>query len=143
MTETPSENLTAKTVRRGRPGTVGDWIGMAVIGIFFVVGIVVFATLFVPDFLRRGTQEDLIQGGGTLASARIVWVSETGRWYAKKPILHFSVKVLPAGAAEFATEFDQEVGLLQLGQFHAGTQIQVRYNPAEPSEAAIVYEPVR
>lgn len=140
MTETPS--VKTKVVGRGRPAKLGDWIGMAVIGIFFVVGIVVFATLFVPDFLRRGTQEDLIQGGGALASARIVWVSETGRWYAKKPILHFSVKVSPAGAAEFATQFDQEVGLLQLGQFHPGTQIQVRYNPAAPSDVAIVYEPV-
>lgn len=139
MTETPSENFTAKTVRRGRPGTVGDWIGMAVMGIFLIVGIAIFSTLFMPDFLRRGTQEDLAQGEGTLASARIVWVSETGRWYAKKPILHFSVQVSPVGAAEFATQFDQEVGLLQMGQFHPGTQIQVRYNPAAPEEAVIVY----
>jgi len=94
-----------------------DKFFMAFMGLFFIAGIVVFSTLFVPDFMRRGMQEDLAEGGGTLAPAQIVAVAETGRWYAKRPILHISAQVAPAGAAGFATQFDQEVGCCSWGNF--------------------------
>lgn len=117
-------------------------MGALVLGVLLAVGIGVFASLFMPDYLRRGLQSDLAKEGGMLASARILSVSETGRWYAKKPILQFSVEVSPAEAPEFSTHFEQEISLMQVGHFRTGAVVQLRYNPAKPSEAVIVNQPV-
>lgn len=125
----------------GRPAALVDKFALCFIGMVIVAGIYVFATLFVPDFTRRFMQQDLVDGAGVLASARIVTVAETGRWYAKKPILHFSVEVAPQGAAAFMTQFDQEVSLLQLAALRPNAQVWVRYSPDEPDHVVLVNAP--
>ncbi|GAA5164906.1 DUF3592 domain-containing protein [Viridibacterium curvum] len=112
-----------------------------VIGIFVVIigaGIAVFAMFFMPDFLRRGAQENLRDGQGVMAPAQIVSIADTGRRYASNPVVRFTLTVSPVGQAAFPLILEQEISMVQMGQFVPGRTLQIRYNPDKLTQAVIV-----
>lgn len=106
--------------------------------IILLAGIAGAAIFLVPDMLRRSAQKELLQSG-SMATARIVSVADTGRRYATNPVVKFVLDVLPAdGGARFNTEIAQEISMVQLAQFQPGASVQLRYKPGAPTEAMIV-----
>ncbi len=75
---------------------------------------------------------------GVEATATIIRTWDTGVRLNDEPQLGILLQVQPPGGASFQTELKTIVPLTQLAAFQPGAQLQIKYDPAEPSHVAIL-----
>jgi len=112
-------------------------IALFIIVLMPVMGIVIFCKFFVPDFLRRHQQENLRNGDGQIATARIISIGDTGRRYASSPVVHFALEVTGPDSKKFNIAIDQEISILLLPRFQPGAEVKVKYSLEKPELAVI------
>lgn len=109
--------------------------------ILFILGfgVFMFMKFFVPDYLRRGVQEDLFNGEVkvVIAQAEIESLLDTGRRYSKVPVIQLTLNVVPENQKEFPLILEQEMSWPQVSQMAPGKKIEIRYNPENPQDAAL------
>jgi hypothetical protein len=120
-----------------KKSVIPPYVVLGFILILLGVGAFVFIKYFVPDYQRRGMQEELLNGQTIVAQAEILAIVDTGRRYAKVPIIQFKLNVVPEKQKSFQLVIEQEVPWLQLNQMIPGKKIEIRYNPKKPDQALI------
>lgn len=88
-------------------------------------------------FKGRGETAKLLQTG-TPAMATILSIWETGLRINNQPEIGFQLRVQPQGGQPFDTQAKAIISMLQIAQIQPGAQVQVRYNPQNPAECAVV-----
>jgi predicted dienelactone hydrolase len=73
---------------------------------------------------------------GADATAEVVSITDTGATVNQNPVVVLVLKVKPAAGAEFQTA--AQVMVSRIAVPRAGDKIKIKYNPANPSQIAIV-----
>jgi len=73
---------------------------------------------------------------GADAAAEVVSITDTGATVNMNPVVVLVLKVTPAAGAEFQTAAQVMVPRIAIPR--AGDKIKIKYNPANPSQIAIV-----
>lgn len=97
----------------------------------------IFALVFVPIFLRWRVKQRVLQTG-VAATATIVRVWDTGTRINDNPCVGMLLQVQPAAGAPFQAEIKETVSIVQMPLFQPGAQLDVKYDPAQPTNVAIV-----
>lgn len=116
------------------------WLIPAVV-VFVVVILGLCALVFIPSLVRvarnaRMTQQ--VMQTGVDATATIVRIWETNVRINDNPQVGMLLQVQPPGGTPFQAEVIKTVSIVELPQFQPGAQVQVKYDPAQPSRVAIV-----
>jgi len=112
--------------------------------IFTIVTIVVVtgASLALVFFILRGfhkaaKEEQSILQTGTPAQGQIVAVNQTGTYVNNQPQVHIVVMVYPSGGQPYQAQMTKIVSLFEIAQYQIGSQVQVYFDPQDPSKIAI------
>lgn len=110
------------------------WIlPVAIFGILFLV----FALVFGGMFLRWRVKQRVLQTG-VAATATIVRVWDTGTRINDNPRVGMLLQVQPTTGAPFQAEIKETVSIVQMPMFQPGAHLEVKYDPAQPTNVAIV-----
>ncbi len=110
------------------------WIlPVAIFGIMFLVFVLVFGAMF----LRWRVKQRVLQTG-VAATATIVRVWDTGTRINDNPRVGMLLQVQPTTGAPFQAEVKETVSVVQMPMFQPGAQLEVKYDPAQPTSVAIV-----
>ena len=112
---------------------LGWIIPVAVFGLMFVI----FALVFGGMFLRWRVKQRVLQTG-VAATATIVRVWDTGTRINDNPRVGMLLQVQPTTGAPFQAEIKETVSIVQMPMFQPGAQLEVKYDPAQPTSVAIV-----
>lgn len=112
---------------------LGWIIPVGVFGIMFVV----FALVFGGMFLRWRIKQRVLQTGVS-ATATIMRVWDTGTRINDNPRVGMLLQVQPATGPSFQAEIKETVSIVQMAMFQPGAQLDVKYDPAQPTSVAIV-----
>jgi Protein of unknown function (DUF3592) len=115
-----------------------SYIVLSLFLIQLIFGVFIFIKFFIPDYSRRGVQEDLLNGQAVEAQAEVISILDTGRRYSKTPIIQFRLSLISDQKPAYQITVDQEVSWFQLNQIVPGKKVQIRYNPEKPDEAVIL-----
>lgn len=113
--------------------SLGWIIPLAVFGIVFLVLIP-----FLIRAIRNWQITQKVLQTGTDATATIVRTWDTGTRINDNPRVGMLLQVQPSAGPSFQAEVKKTVSLIQLPMFQPGAQLQVKYDPAQPSHVAIV-----
>jgi hypothetical protein len=109
----------------------------------WIIPVVVIAILaitlgpFLIRLLRNSQMTSQVMKTGVDAMATIVRTWDTGVRINDNPQVGMLLQVQPPGGAPFQAEVRQTVSIVQIGMFQPGAQLQVKYDPANPSRVAI------
>ena len=92
---------------------------------------------FLIRLLRNSQMTSQVMKTGVDAMATIVRTWDTGVRINDNPQVGMLLQVQPPGGAPFQAEVRQTVSIVQIGMFQPGAQLQVKYDPANPSRVAI------
>jgi hypothetical protein len=112
---------------------LGWIIPVAIVGLMFVI----FALVFGGMFLRWRVKQRVLQTG-VAATATIVRVWDTGTRINDNPRVGMLLQVQPTSGAPFQAETKETVSVVQMPMFQPGAHLEVKYDPAEPTNVAIV-----
>ncbi len=105
----------------------------------FVFGIV--AITFGPMLFRLAStsraKHQALQSG-VLATATILSTWDTGVLINHQPRMGMRLQVQPPDGLPFETQLEETVALIHIPMFQPGAQVQVKYDPANPKNIAIV-----
>ena len=90
----------------------------------------------VRTWMGGGARTALL-ASGEAARAKILELKETGITVNKQPVADIVMEVRPEGRAPYQATVRQVIGRLQLGDFHTGTELWVRFDPTDPRRVAI------
>lgn len=113
--------------------SLGWIIPLAVGGLMFVI----FAIVFGGMLLRWRVKQRVLQTG-VAATATIVRVWDTGTRINDNPRVGMLLQVQPATGAPFQAEIKETVSIVQMPMFQPGAHLEVKYDPAHPTNVAIV-----
>ena len=114
-----------------------EWIGFAIaFGVLAIVALAIGPMLMRLMRHRRMTREVLRTGVG--ATATIVRTWDTGVRINDNPRVRMLLRVQPLAGAPFHSEATTTVSILQLPAFQPGGQLDVKYDPTDPTRIAIV-----
>ncbi len=85
------------------------------------------------DVLAHQSAAYSIGPNGQVAKALINASRDTGAQMNHQPVLEIDLLVMPEGGAPFPATVRQVVALSSLGRITPGAEIQVTYDPANPS----------
>ncbi len=108
-----------------------------------VIGVIVLLFVFrvFRSFFKGQAQTAKILQTGTPAAAKILALQPTGASMTvgghRQPQVLLSVEVHPPGGAAFQMQFPAFISEFQIPQVQPGAVVQIRYNPANPAEAAL------
>ena len=109
----------------------------------WIIPVVVIAILaitlgpFLVRLLRNSQMTSQVMKTGVDAMATIVRTWDTGVRINDNPQVGMLLQVQPPGGAPFQAEVRQTVSIVQISMFQPGAQLQVKYDPANPSRVAI------
>ena len=109
----------------------------------WIIPVVVIAILaitlgpFLIRLLRNSQMTNQVMKTGVDAPATIVRTWDTGVRINDNPQVGMLLQVQPPGGAPFQAEVRQTVSIVQIGMFQPGAQLQVKYDPANPTRVAI------
>lgn len=112
---------------------LGWVIPVAVFGLMFVI----FALVFGGMFLRWRIKQRVLQTG-VAATATIMRVWDTGTRINDNPRVGMLLQVQPTTGAPFQAEIKETVSIVQMPVFQPGARLDVKYDPAQPTNVAIV-----
>lgn len=112
---------------------LGWIIPVAIVGLTFVILALVFGGMF----LRWRVKQRVLQTG-VAATATIVRVWDTGTRINDNPRVGMLLQVQPTTGAPFQAEIKETVSIVQMPMFQPGAQLDVKYDPAQPTNVAIV-----
>ena len=112
---------------------LGWIIPVAIVGCTFVILALVFGGMF----LRWRVKQRVLQTG-VAATATIVRVWDTGTRINDNPQVGMHLQVQPSTGAPFQAEIKETVSIVQMPMFQPGAQLEVKYDPAQPNNVAIV-----
>lgn len=112
---------------------LGWIIPVAVGGIIFVAFVLVFGGML----LRWRVKQRVLQTG-VAATATILRVWDTGTRINDNPQVGMLLHVQPATGTPFQAETTETVSIVQMPMFQPGAQLDVKYDPAQPTSVAIV-----
>jgi hypothetical protein len=112
---------------------LGWIIPVAVFGFIALIFAIVFGSIF-----RRWRIKQRVLQTGVDATATIVQIRDTGTRINDNPVVGLMLQVQPVNAPSFQVEVKETVSIVQMSMFQPGTQLQVKYDPAQPSHVAIV-----
>jgi hypothetical protein len=75
---------------------------------------------------------------GVTATATIVSIRDTGTRINDNPVIAMQLQVQPSGAPSFQAEVKETVSILQIPHFQPGAHLEVKYDPGQPANVAIV-----
>ncbi len=87
----------------------------------------------VQDMMAQTSAAASIGPNGKLATAQITASRDTGAIVNHQPILEIDLLVMPDDGAPFPATVRQVVPLASLGRVTPGGQLQVTYDPANPT----------
>lgn len=93
---------------------------------------------FVVKLMRGSAERKRLLTTGVPAIATIMQIWETGTRINDRPMVGFALQVQPQGGQPFQAQCQMVVSPLQIPSIQPGTQVQVKYDPANPSKVAIV-----
>ncbi len=102
-----------------------------------VVITVVAALVFIPQFRAHQREQHLLEQGQP-AVAEIISIRETGNLYNKNPEVEIELRVQPPDAAAFSLEVTKVLEPTELAKYVQGSLVDVRYDPAQPDDVALV-----
>ena len=108
-------------------------IVVAVFGFIFLV----FALVIGVTLLQRRKKQRILQTG-VAATATIVRVWDTGMRINDNPRVGMLLNMQPLTGAPFQVEIKETVSIVEMPMFQPGTQLDVKYDPAQPTSVAIV-----
>lgn len=114
-------------------GDVGMIVGLAIGFLSFVFVALIFRGLRVQ---RRNRQRVL--DTGVDATATVIRIRDTGVEINGDPEVGILLEVQPADESPYQAEVKQTVSIVHLPAYQPGAQLQVKYDPANPSQVAIV-----
>ena len=122
-------------------GTMGLTLIITVISLV-CGGLITVLTLGVTGFFlfrmfKGMNQNSNLLATGALAPAVILGVQDTGASLNDKPQAAITLQVNPPGQAPFQAVCTMFVDRFQVGMLLPGVQVQVRYDPANPTRVAI------
>lgn len=112
-----------------------DFLGLLPI-IIIVVVVVILGIVFLP-MLRGSMRSSKLLQTGVSAQAQILKVWQTGMYVNEQPQIGLLLQVQPANGAPFQVEAKKVVSMIQIPQFQPGAMLEVKYDPANPTEVAI------
>jgi hypothetical protein len=86
--------------------------------------------------MKQMTTQSTLLTTGTIARATVTALRDTGTMVNYQPVVEVDVTVLPANGMPFPAT-GTSVGHAPLASLQPGTNIQVRYDPANPSVVAL------
>lgn len=111
-----------------------------IVTILLIVGLPLFfaSLVFVPMALRAyHTNQVLAQG--LPAAARVVDLTNTGNVINNLPVYRIALQVQPPGQAPFTVAVQRALDGSNIQAFTPGRTLNVKYNPQDHSQVAIVY----
>jgi hypothetical protein len=111
-----------------------------VITIFLIVGLPLFfaSLVFVPMALRAFHTHQVL-ANGLPAQAQVVDLTNTGNIINNLPVYRIALKVQPPGGEAFTAAVQRTLDGANVLAFTPGRTLNVKYNPRDHSEVAIVY----
>ncbi len=105
-------------------------------------GVITIAVLGVTGFflyrMFKGMgQNSNLMANGVMAPAMILNVQDTGASLNDKPQAAITLQVNPPGQAPFQAVSTMFIDRFQVGMLIPGAQVQVKYDPANPSKVVI------
>ena len=98
----------------------------------------------VMSVINHMTGEDeanAIRRTGTVATARVLQISDTGMTLNNDPVVRFRLEVYPEGGEPFEAETKAVIGRLDIPRIQPGAELQVKYDRNDHRRVAIdVYE---
>jgi hypothetical protein len=113
-----------------------------IVTLLLVVGLPLFfaGLVFVPMALRAfHTHQALAHG--LPAPAQVVDLTNTGNIINNLPVYRIALRVQPPGEAPFTAAVQRTLDGANVQAFLPGRTLNVKYNPRDHSEVAIVYGP--
>jgi hypothetical protein len=112
---------------------LGWIIPVAIVGFTFVILALVFGVM-----IRRWAIKQKVLQTGVQATATIISIRDTGTRINDNPVIAMQLQVQPTGAPSFQAEVKETISILQIPQFQPGAQLEVKYDPMQPTSVAIV-----
>ncbi len=111
-----------------------SWIiPVAIVGLVFLILALVFGRMFLGWRVKQRVLQT-----GVPATATIVRVWDTGTRINNNPRVGMLLQVQPATGPSFQAEIKETVSVVQMPMFQPGAQLDVKYDPAQPTNVAIV-----
>ena len=128
LTEPPA----AEGIAKGRKPLKMRYLAIGPVVLLTILGII-----FIPEYRANQRKQELLEHGQR-ASAEIVSVSETGKYYDGRPEVIFVLRVRPPDQPGFSLEVTKVIGVTDVVKYVEGSEIEVRYDPAEPDDVVFV-----
>lgn len=93
---------------------------------------------FVVKLMRGSAERNRLLTQGAPAMATIMQIWETGTRINDRPMVGFALQVQPPQGQPWQAQCQMVVSPLQIPSIQPGTQVHVKYDPADPSKVAIV-----
>lgn len=106
-------------------------------GLVLVILAAVLFFVFAQGGGKQTAQRNLLTTG-IEAKARIVDLSDTGNRHNRNPEVRIQLEVRPATGEPFRASVTAFISPVDLPKFQPGTELTVRYDPANPAAVAIV-----
>jgi len=111
---------------------------VSLIPILVPLGVVVLVfVLFVHDSWQEQHVANVLRSG-TAAKARIDDIRPTGNEHNDQPEVKLSLEVQPPGAAAYRASVVTHLSPVYLPRFQPGAVIDVRFDPKQPADVALV-----
>ncbi|MBW2528417.1 MAG: hypothetical protein JRI23_29850 [Deltaproteobacteria bacterium] len=119
---------------------MGIVITIVVVGVS--LAITGFTLFFVFKMLKglhsAAKQEQQLLASGAPAQGQIVAVQQTGTYVNHQPQVQIVVMVTPPGGQPYQAQLLKILSMIEIPQYQPGAQVQIRYDPTNPSRIAIV-----
>lgn len=108
----------------------------------FAIVVAALAVAFGPSIIQHSKQAKVLEKG-VEATASIVELVDTGNRINYNPEVRIILDVKPDQGKPFRSETRMVLSSVDAVKYQPGKSVQVRYDPANPSVAAIVEPPSR
>jgi Flp pilus assembly protein TadB len=117
----------------------GLWITLVVVfmSLLVAVPVLLISGFFLVRLFKNSARNRAILSTGEAAQAVIVSVVDTGVTVNDCPQARLTLQVHPATRPPFMAETTLLVGRFQTGMVIPGMNVQVRFDPADPSRVAV------
>lgn len=112
------------------------YIGPA-IGVIATIATLVFVFRFLGKMASANKEAARVLSVGQPAVGQVVAAQQTGTYVNNNPQISLRINVTPHGGAPYQVQMTKIVGMLEIPQYQIGAHLDVRVDPANPSNVAI------
>lgn len=119
---------------------MGLIMGIVITGVVLlsVIPTIFFAVKLIGGLHKNKQQEQRLLASGVPAKAQIMSVQQTGTYVNNQPQAHIVLTVYPQGSGPYQAQLTKIVSLFEVSHYQVGAHVDVRYDPANPTQVAIV-----